>query len=214
MDTLLNGGVESGSITEFFGEGGSGKTNICFQLSKNVALKDKKSVYLDTEGVSMKRLKQIAGDQTDKVMKNVLFFKAHSFEEQEDSLEKISNLIFQNNMDVGLVVVDSLTLFYRTLLKKEGEDDISSRLGRQLVELMKIARKKDLPVVITSHVYESGNGKKSVGGHMLYHMAKTIILLEIMAPQVRKGTIIKHRSQPENQNMKFRITRDGVRSLE
>ena len=53
LDSLLRGGVEAGAVTELFGEGGSGKTNLCLQLARNVALDDKKVIYVDTEGVSM-----------------------------------------------------------------------------------------------------------------------------------------------------------------
>ena len=42
LDELLHGGVESGALTEFFGEAGSGKTNICLQLARNAALAGRK----------------------------------------------------------------------------------------------------------------------------------------------------------------------------
>ena len=210
LDTLLRGGVEAGAVTEFFGEGGSGKTNVCLQLARNVALDDKKVIYIDTEGVSIERLKQISGDRSDEVMKNILFFKAHSFQEQEDSLEKASKMALLENMNVHLLIVDSFTIFYRTLFNSDEKEGLSSRLGRQLVELLKIARIKDIPVVVTTQVYESNDGKKPVGGHVLYHNAKTIILLEVVAPHLRKGTLIKHRSQAEKESVKFKITDEGL----
>ncbi len=39
LDDLLEGGIESGCLTLLYGEAGSGKTNICLQLSRNVARK-------------------------------------------------------------------------------------------------------------------------------------------------------------------------------
>lgn len=38
LDALLGGGIETKSITEFFGEYGTGKTNICHQIAVNVQL--------------------------------------------------------------------------------------------------------------------------------------------------------------------------------
>jgi len=33
LDELLGGGFEAGTVTQIFGEAGSGKTNICLQLA-------------------------------------------------------------------------------------------------------------------------------------------------------------------------------------
>jgi len=210
LDSLLGGGIESGIITEFFGKGGSGKTNICLQLAKNTALKGKKSIYIDTEGISIERLEQIAGDESDEVMKNTLFFRAHSFSEQKDFIEKSSKLVGDSNGDIDLVMVDSFTVFYRALRNKDGEKNLSPRLGRQLVRLMKIARKEDIPVVITTQVYESDNGQKPVGGHILYHNAKTIVMLDTLNSHLRRCVLKKHRSQPEGKSTKISITDRGI----
>ncbi len=210
LDSLLGGGIESGIITEFYGKGGSGKTNICLQLAKNTALKGKKSIYIDTEGVSIQRLKQISGDQSEEVMKNTLFFRAHSFSEQKDFIKKSAKLVSENRDDMELVMVDSFTIFYRALRNKDGEKNLSPRLGRQLVRLMRIARKEDIPVVITTQVYESDDGQKPVGGHILYHNAKTIIMLKTINSHIRKCILEKHRSLPEGKSTNFSITDEGI----
>ncbi|HDO19326.1 MAG TPA: DNA repair and recombination protein RadA, partial [Thermoplasmatales archaeon] len=55
LDQLLGGGLETQSITEFFGEFGSGKTQIAHQLCVNVQLPEEKggleghAFYIDTE---------------------------------------------------------------------------------------------------------------------------------------------------------------------
>lgn len=210
IDSLLGGGIESGIITEFYGEGGSGKTNICLQLAKNVALQDKKTIYVDTEGVSIDRLEQISCDQKEKVMENTIFFKPHSFSEKEDFVEKGTELALNKDDDFQLMVVDSFTTFYRPLYNTDEEENLRSRLGNQMIQLMKVARKKDIPVVITTQVYESENGKKAVGGHMLYHNAKTIVLLEILESNIRKAVLKKHRSESSEKSTRFMITEDGL----
>lgn len=210
LDTLLGKGIESGIITEFFGEGGSGKTNICLQLAKNVALKDKKTIFIDTEGVSVERLEQISGERSEKVMENTIFFKPHSFSEQEKCIKKGSRLALNSDKDFNLFIVDSFTTFYRSLYNSKKEDRISSRLGRLLIELMRVARKKDIPVVITTQVYESDDGKKPVGGHVLYHNAKTIVLLEVLEYNIRKAVLEKHRSLAKGKSARFKITENGI----
>lgn len=55
LDSLLGGGVETQSITELFGEYGSGKSQLCHQLAVNVQLPVERgglnggALYLDTE---------------------------------------------------------------------------------------------------------------------------------------------------------------------
>jgi len=63
LDELLEGGVEAGIITEIYGEGGTGKTNICIQAAKSCVEEGKKVIYIDTEGISKERLLQVFKDK-------------------------------------------------------------------------------------------------------------------------------------------------------
>ncbi|MEF8835981.1 MAG: DNA repair and recombination protein RadB, partial [Candidatus Thermoplasmatota archaeon] len=164
----------------------------------------------DTEGVSVERLEQISGEKSEKVMENTIFYKPHSFSKQEESIKKGSRLALNSDKDFDLFIVDGFTTFYRPLYNSNEEDRISSRLGRLLIELMKVARKKDIPVVITTQVYESDNGKKPVGGHVLYHNAKTIVLLEVLKGNLRRAILEKHRSLPEGKSARFKIAGNGL----
>ena len=60
LDVLLEGGFEYQSITEIYGEAGTGKTNICLQAARECSLLGKKTAYIDSEGVSIERLQQIS----------------------------------------------------------------------------------------------------------------------------------------------------------
>jgi DNA repair protein RadB len=113
LDELLHGGVESGALTEFFGEAGSGKTNVCLQLARNMALAGKKTIYIDTEGVSMERLQQMSGEHYKRVKESILFFEPYSLPEQQAIVEKTVRLA-TGAQDVGLLILDSATLHYRT----------------------------------------------------------------------------------------------------
>ena len=62
IDDLLQGGLRSGVITRIYGEGGTGKTNICLQACCCCASQDFKVAYIDSEGISIERLKQICKD--------------------------------------------------------------------------------------------------------------------------------------------------------
>ena len=57
LDALLGGGLESGIITRVYGEAGTGKTNLCLQAARECVLSGKKVAYIDTEGVSVERIR-------------------------------------------------------------------------------------------------------------------------------------------------------------
>ena len=210
LDGLLGGGLEGGTITLLFGEAGTGKTNICLQVARNVALDGKKVIYIDTEGVSLERLKQISGEDYEGVMKNVLFFEPHSFEEQEALVEKACKLA-ESNVEVGVIILDSATIHYR-LTRKDDEKGVRKTLSPQLARLLSVARHKDVPILLTSQVYtdiEKGTFEP-LGGHVLLHNAKAIMRLDKVAASTRRGVIIKHRHLEEGRRADFRLTRNGV----
>lgn len=211
LDELLHGGVESGALTEFFGEAGSGKTNVCLQLARNAALAGRKTVYIDTEGVSQERLQQISGDHYDRVRQSVLFFEPFSMREQEAVIEKTVRLV-AGAPDVGLVVMDSAALHYRIGLGQG--DDVEGRrtLAAQLHSLHALARKRDVPVVYTNQVTTNleNDELEPLGGQFVRHIAKAVIRLEKLPMGRRKATVVKHRSVPEGHSAEFRITMRGL----
>ncbi len=62
IDELLGSGFERGIVTQIYGASGTGKTNICIQLAVAAVRNGKKVVFIDTEGFSAERFRQIAGD--------------------------------------------------------------------------------------------------------------------------------------------------------
>jgi len=208
LDELLGGGLEFGIITEVYGEGGTGKTNICLQAARSCALRGKKVVFIDSEAVSRERLLQICGNDK-KIVENILFFFPYSLQEQEEVVRKAIKI------DAGLIILDSANLYYR-LDMNEDEGAATRSLTRQLVNLQIAARRKDIPVLITSQVYSVGNDVKPFGGRSMDHMAKTIIRLDKVkgkrtdGKEERIATLIKHRSQPGGKSKKFLITSSGL----
>ena len=211
LDDLLHGGVESGALTEFFGEAGSGKTNVCLQLARNAALAGRKTVYIDTEGVSLERLQQMSGEHYERVRSSVLFFEPYSLREQEAIIDKTVRLV-AGAPDVGLVVMDSATLHYRIALGTG--DDVGGRraLAAQLHQLAGLARKRDIPVVFTNQVTTNleTDDLEPLGGQFVRHLAKAVVRLEKLPSGRRKATVLKHRSVAEGLTAEFRITSRGL----
>jgi DNA repair protein RadB len=210
LDDLLGGGLEKGAITLLFGEAGTGKTNICLQVARNVALAGRKAIYIDTEGVSLERLRQISGERYEEVMKNVLFFEPHSFEEQEQLVERAVRLAM-SNADIGVIILDSATIHYR-LTRNDDEKGVRKNLSTQLSRLLSSARSKLLPVLLTSQVYtDIDKGTfEPLGGHVLLHNAKAIIRLDKVGASSRRAVVMKHRHLEEGRRADFKLTHSGV----
>lgn len=206
FDNLLGGGIECGSVTLLYGEAGTGKTNICLQTAYNVIKSGKKVAYLDTEGLSTERMMQVFRDE--ELLKGLLVFHIHSFEEQSDRVAKAVRLS-EANGQIGLIVVDSLTMYYRLHM-----DDNSARteLNKEAEMLLTAARKSDVPVLLTSQVYAniSAGVVEFLGGHGLHHNAKTIIRLDKRNNGRRTAVIMKHRSLPEGRSVNYRIVDTGI----
>ena len=203
LDDMLSGGFEPGIITEIYGEAGTGKTNICLQLGREIAASGKKVAYLDTEGVSMERLEQICGEKFEVVMRNFLVYKPLSLDEQGKNIRGLKRI-----PELGLVVVDTVNIYTRMGSSKDPEVD-RTFLG-QIIQLQRFARETMVPVVVTAQVYGSNDDVHPFSGRTMAHIAKTIIRLEKIGIGLRKAVLIKHRSVPEAKEAEFRLTGKGV----
>jgi DNA repair protein RadB len=126
-------------------------------------------------------------------------------EEQESMIKeaiKIKNL--------GLIVVDTINLFYRINLDDDKEGAMRS-FTRQIANLQIASREKNIYVIIVEQVFTDKNGNiKPFTNRDTEHMIKTIIKLEKLDVGIRQATLIKHRSEPEEKKGVFKITQKGL----
>ena len=215
LDVMLGGGFEKGTITQIFGPPSSGKSNLTLTLAVNVAKTNKKVIYIDTEGgISIDRIKQIAGPDFSNVANNIIVFEPTSFQEQNDKLRSIDFWLRKNHDDVELIVLDSAVALYRVDDMKSSK--LNKELGKQMGLLSKIARQYDIAVIVTNQIYsaidEEGNSDiKAVGGTILQYWSKVIIQLE-RGDEInqRVATLKRHRSMPEGKQAVFTITSRGI----
>lgn len=216
LDDLLGGGVERGTITEVFGEGGSGKSNLVLVLAAGVARSGKKAIIIDTEGLSLERLFQVAGGASDRekaqeLMRSIFIFDAADMDEQEEAVNK-AIVLAEQRADVDLVALDSATSHYRRFVGSDEENRARTRLGLMITRLLRCARMRKIPVVITNQVYtdiEAGR-HAPIGGHHLGHSSKAIVRLDRLDHGRRIATVEKHRSIGEGVSAEFTITAEGL----
>jgi DNA repair protein RadB len=140
-----------------------------------------------------------------KILRNILFFTPTSFESQE---QMICDAIAARG--IGLIVVDTITMFYRLNLENDHEGGIRS-FTRQVTNLQVAAREKNLFVIITEQVYTDKKGEiKPFSTRDTGHMTKTDLRLDRKGIGQREATIIKHRSEPEGKKANFRISTIGL----
>ncbi|MBI4981089.1 DNA repair and recombination protein RadB [Candidatus Woesearchaeota archaeon] len=213
LDLLLNGGYDDDIVTTIYGPSGSGKTNFCLIAAVKVAESGKKVLFLDTEGgIAVERIKQISSD-FNYILPKMIFFSPTNFEEQKEVFETIRSLATEQ---VGLIVVDSISMLYRLELGKNEEVyDVNAALGRQLAFLIEIARRRKIPVLLTAQVYSEFDNRdqvKVVGGDLLKYSSKCLIELVKLA-NARGIVLRKHRSLPEGLEARFRIVGKGIEEV-
>ena len=215
LDEMLEGGYEKDVITTLYGPAASGKTVLCLLCTINIARADKKVVYVDTEGgFSIERLRQICSHINNdyrKVLDSIIFLKPTSFDEQKKSFEKLRDVISDK---IGLIVVDSIAMLYRLELgKSEGAQEVNRELSKQISYLTEIARKKNIPVLITNQVYMDFDEKEKVnivGGDILKYGSKCLIELQITPNNNKRAILRKHRSIAEEKEILFKIVEGGI----
>jgi len=213
LDCLLGGGFEVRTITQFYGEPASGKSTLCMIAAVACLRAGQSVVYIDSEGFSIERFRQIAGADTEKIAERLFLFEPIDFEHQGVIIAEADAVLKTHK--AGLLVMDSATALYRTDLEK-GRDSIQM-LTRQMIQLLGYSKRHEIPVIITNQVYMDTikNTYFGLGGTALEHISKVIIRLEKTAlPGLRRAQLVKHRSQPEGACFDFEITGDGIRARE
>jgi|SRR3989344_6845769 len=213
LNKWLQGGYETDIVTVIYGSSGTGKTNFCLLAAVSQAKKGNKIIYIDTEGgFSSERVKQLAPENTDEVLKNILLLKPTNFDEQKESFKTLLKYLKD---EISLIIVDGITILYRldfAAAREKSELEMqrtNSELALQIKTLAEIARKREIPVLVTNQVYRWEDENKMVGGDILKYWGKCHIELTNEKGK-RTANLAKHRSLPEK-SFDFQISNEGIR---
>ena len=209
LDSLLGGGLEMRTITQFYGEPASGKSTLC-TIAAVACLRSGHAVaWIDSEGFSTERFRQIAGEDAEQVAERFFLFEPVDFEHQGSMILEAEKVLKAHKP--GLLVIDSATALYRTDLEK-GRDAMQA-LTRQMIHLLGYAKRYEFPVIITNQVYMDTvrNTFSGLGGTALEHISKVIVRLERTDTHGhRRARLVKHRSRPEGASFEYEITETGI----
>ena len=225
IDKLLEGGVETGSITEVFGEFRTGKTQLCHTLcvTCQMAVTDGgaegKALYIDTEGTFRPaRLQAIAerfGLDPTVALENVAYARAHNSEHQMELLKVAAAIMSQDRY--ALLVVDSATALFRTDYTGRGElSERQTQMGQFLRQLTRLAEEYGVAVFITNQVVANPDGMsfakdatKPIGGNIIAHASTTRLRLRKGRGENRIMTVFDSPTLPEA-DAQFAVSAAGI----
>ncbi|MFC1723481.1 DNA repair and recombination protein RadA [Nanoarchaeota archaeon] len=224
FNELLGGGLETGAIVECFGEFGSAKTQIAHLLAVNCQKADPTStaIYIDTENTFRpERIKQLAtgaGLDPEKVLRNIKVARAYNSDHQMLLVEKVPDLIKDENLNVQVVIVDSLTAHFRAEFIGRGTlAERQQKLNKHMHALLRLADMNNVLVYVTNQVQADpaqffGDPTKAVGGHIVAHASTFRIYLRKGKKGSRVAKLIDAPSLPDGEAM-FYVETEGLRDV-
>lgn len=227
MDDMVAGGLEPTSITEFYGEFSSGKSQICHQLAVDVQLPPEeggiegKVLWLDTEATFRpERIHEMAmgtGLDPDAVLDNILTTRAYNSAHQMLLLENAEKMIREE--DIKMLIIDSLMVHFRSeYLGRAKLAERQQKLAQHLSKLHRLTDIYQLVSVITNQVQSRpdilfGDPIAPIGGNILGHSTTTRIYLRKSKGDTRVARVVDSPCLPLGE-ARFVMTTEGIRDVE
>jgi DNA repair protein RadA len=226
LDELLLGGVETQAVTEFYGEFGSGKSQICHTLCATARQPiaagglDGGVIYIDTEGTFRpERVEQIArarGLDPSQILKSVAVCKIYNSSHLELIIKDLGKYI--NDFKAKMVIIDSIISLHRAEYAGRGTlADRQQRLNNMLHKLVRLTEIYNIAIVITNQVQSSpdtffGDPTKAAGGNVLGHASTYRIYLR-KSGENRVAKMIDSPYHPYSET-RFTVNERGTDDLE
>jgi len=196
FDRVLGGGIVDGSVILIGGDPGIGKSTLMLQLAEKIT--GKKILYVSGE--------ESAGQiklRADRLSYNL----NHFFVLSETNLDVINAVIEKENPEI--VIVDSIQTVFRNEL--ESAPGTVSQLRESTSLLMKIAKSRNISVLIVGHITKEG---VIAGPKILEHMVDVVLQFEgerTHSYRILRG--IKNRFGSTNEIGIFEMTESGLREV-
>jgi len=228
FDSFLKGGIETQAISEFAGEFGSGKSQICYTLCVTANLPKEKGgiggnvIFIDTENTFRpERVRQIAenrgANDPDNILKQIYVCKIFNSGHLELIIHHLGKSIQEYHSK--LVLIDSLISLHRAeFVGRETLAIRQQRLNLMLHKLTRLAEIHNVAVVVTNQVQstpDNFSGSDSVritGGNVVAHATTYRILLR-KAGRDRIAIMLDSPHHAYDQT-KFTIDERGVHDIE
>ncbi len=223
LNNLLGGGLETQSISEFFGEFGSGKTQIMHQIAVNCTMPEEKGGFnsdvliIDTENtfrperiIQMAKYKDLDSDE---VLRRIHVARAYNSHHQILLGEKATEMA--REFKARLLIVDSLTSHFRS--EYMGRGSLSERqqlLNRHMHDLLKFGTLMNAVIAVTNQVAARpdvffGDPTAPIGGNIVGHTATFRVYLRKGKAGKRIARLIDSPYLPEGEAV-IQVSEDGI----
>jgi DNA repair protein RadA len=223
LDELLGGGFETQSITELFGEFGSGKTQVALQLCVNVQRGmeegglDGHAVFIDTENTFRpERITQMAEAKDmdpQEVLRKIHVARAFNSNHQMMLVEKAAEVAKEH--PIRLIVVDSLTAHFRAEFVGRGTlANRQQKINRHMHDLLRLGNLHNAVICVTNQVAAKpdaffGDPTRAIGGHIVGHTSTFRLYLRKSKGGKRIARLIDSPHLPEGEGI-FTVTEHGL----
>lgn len=199
LDIVLGGGLVMGSLILVGGDPGIGKSTLLLQVANNIAVQNKKVLYVSGEE-SMKQTKLRA--QRLSVESDSLYIIS------ENNIERIKFHVEQMKPDV--LIVDSIqTVYSPDVVSAPGS---VSQVREATNQFMNIAKKFGVCTFLVGHVTKTG---AIAGPKILEHMVDTVLYFEGEGHNVfRILRAVKNRFGSTNEIGVFEMTSYGLKEVD
>lgn len=204
LDTLLKGGIETGAITEFYGEFASGKSQVCFTLAVLATrpIEEKglngKVLYIDNENTfSEDRLLEICearGFDPKETLDKIIREQSFSVSDYDLTMKNLGKTLRKHK--IKLLIIDGLMSQYRAEFTGRGTlADRQQKINPMLNKLKKLIEVYNVACVVTNQVMSNpdqmftGDPIKATGGHIVAHATTYRIYLRVVKKINRVATI-------------------------
>ena len=229
FDDLLGGGLETQALTEFYGEFGSGKTQIAHQLAVNVQLPPENGglngsvIIIDTENTFRpERIKDMAEGASldpDEILKNIHVARAYNSNHQillVDKAERLAEELIDTEKPVRLLIVDSATAHFRSEYVGRGTlADRQQKINKHLHDVLRFGDLNNAVVMITNQVQVRpdaffGDPTRPIGGHVVGQTATFRLYLRKSKGEKRIARLVDSPNLPEAEAV-FTVSKVGIR---
>jgi DNA repair protein RadA len=234
LDNLFKGGIETKSVTQFYGDSGSGKTQMCHSLATIVSQDkskggvDGRCIYIDTEGsFRPERVSEIAkarGFNSDLALENIILYQPLNSEEQEIVIEELIPKVIAQSTDkrIKLIIVDSPITHYKTEYTGLSERPSKlQKLFRFMSSLQRIGQSYGAAIVVTNHASTIPDSKlvaaidikKPAGGNSILYASAYVLYLKKSSRYTVTAISVKCPFEPPGFEL-FTINETGVASTD
>lgn len=162
VNKVLGGGLVVGSLVLIGGEPGIGKSTLLLQISRDLALKGEKILYVSGEE-SLEQIK-LRGDRLG-IKEGELYLLA------ETNLERILNVT--EKLEPKVLVIDSVQTIYSARLSSS--PGTISQVREVANEIFRLAKKNQIASFLVGHITKEGG---LAGPKSLEHMVDVVLLFE------------------------------------